>query len=872
MKPLPTWLTRWAERRFGGEWEAILGDLIELSVERAPRWPRGWIVMQMIRLVGSEVRDPGPSVNARGGTMTKNGWSGWGLDLRLAVRSARRSPLVSLTIAGTLALAIGANAAVFSVVDAVVLRALPIPEPETVAAVFSRDLDAGVRDQVSPLDLADFREASAFEELAGWTPERYALTGSGLPTQILAMRFTDGLFAILGTQPLFGRIPSPADPADAATVVLTHGFWAERFAADPSVVGRSITLDDAPYEVVGVMPDGFRFPDDDRVAVWMPLVRFPWEEARWTRHTDVIGRLAAGASLEQAHAELASIASALAESEPRTNEGWGVEVVHVDALRSTGTSLPLLLAVVGVVLLIACLNVANLMLSRTTARSAEWSIRGALGAGRGRLVRQLLVEASVYAVSGVAAGLALAHLGLEALLALDPDALPRWYPVGLDLRVVAFTVAVGCATTLLVGLWPAARASRGAAQSSRLARVAGNREAGRLRRTLSTVQVAFAVLLAASAGLLVSSLVRLQDEAPGYRIDGLLAATIDLPGSRYEYGSGRIEQAFDDIRSEVASLPGVVEAGWVTALPLDPGGTDYDIEFFVQDRPAPAAGEPPPTADFRVASEGYLEAMGISVLEGRTLLASDRPGAEPVALVNRALAEAYFGESGALDQSIRLYEASGEPYRVVGVVSDVRHRGLDDQGRPEIYVPYRWMAHDAMTLVVQTAGAPATVGGAVRDAVHRVDPDLPLIDMSTMQARVDATLGSRRFGTSVLLSFAVLGLVLALVGVNGTLSYAVQRRRREIGVRLALGESRGRIRGRVLRSGVVVIGLGSILGLLALIPVTRLYRSLLYGVGPTDPWTLVSVTLGVAVVGLLACLLPAVRASRLDPVVALRQE
>jgi len=380
------------------------------------------------------------------------------------------------------------------------------------------------------------------------------------------------------------------------------------------------------------------------------------------------------------------------------------------------------------------------------------------------------------------------------------------------------------------------------------------------------------VLLAGSAGLLVTSLVRLQDEAPGYRIDGLLTATIELPTTRYEYGSGRIEQAFQAIRDEVAALPGVVEAGWVTALPLDPGGTDYDIDFFPATGPAPGAGEAPPKADFRVASEGYLEAMGIEVLEGRALEASDGPDAEPVALVNRALEETYFGERGALDESIRLYEADGDAYRIAGVVSNVRHRGLDDVSRPEIYVPYRLMAHDAMTLVVHTEGAPAGWGPAIRDAVHRIDPDLPLIDLASMQARVDATLGERRFGTSILLGFAGLGLALALVGVNGTLAYTVQRQRREIGVRLALGESRSGIRTRFLRSGGAVVTIGAVLGLLALIPATRLFRSFLYGIGPNDPTTLVVVVLGVGVVGLLACMQPAVQASRLDPLVALQQD
>ncbi len=871
MSRIPRWAEWWIERLLGDDRAVdVLGDLEELSAGRTRMGARWWVLGQVLRLTWRRVtrRDLKPSSpRARSAASLAD-------DVRISFRAIRRSPGVSAAIVMTLALAIGATTALFTVADAVLFKALPFDAPDRLVVFWETEPPDMRRAATSPPNLVDFREgADGFEAFAGYAGERFTLTGDGPPTQVLGVRVTEDFFAALRASPLRGRVFDAADEADRKTVVLSHGFWAARLGLDPNVLERTITLDDEPHQVVGVMPETFRFPDDDEVALWVPLAPYPWERIRWTRTTSVIARLGADTSLETARAQLSAVAASLGERFPETNGGWGVEIAPVRELLGDQRALTVLLGTVGLVLLIACANVANLLLVRSTERGQELGIRAALGASRVRLIRLLMMESATLTILGGAAGLGLAAVGVRVLLALEPGTLPRWNPVALDARALLFTLGVAVLVALLAGTAPALRASRqglAAAGGQGTQRAISDRSGSRSRALLSSFEVALAIVLTTGAALLVTSLLRLRAEEPGFEPDGVLTATLELP-DRYEYGSGRIEAAYDDILLRARALPGVTGAGWVTALPMSRVGTDYDIEFFRVERPDLTPVEAPPRADFRVVSEGYLESIGVPVVTGRALEPADGDAGVANILVNRTLVDRYFPGEDPLGQQIRLYQTDGQAYRVVGVVGNVRHRGLDDESRPEIYVHFRQMAHNGMTLALRTQGDPTEWATPLAAVVREVDSDLPLLEVRAMSSLLDETLAERRFSTALLLAFAGLGLAIALIGVQGTLSYAVSRRTREIGVRMALGAERARVVRQVLGGGARVIVLGLVVGILAAAALSRTLESMLYGVEPGDPRTLTVVAALVAVVALAACLHPALRASRVDPVEALRE-
>ena len=866
----PRWLAALLRTVLGEERaEEVIGDRIELAEARGHH---GWRLRDSwdaVRLCIHWTREEGMAPETKGSGNRGRIWR----DLRLAGRTIRRSPGVAVPILVTLALAVGVTSALFSVVDAVVFRALPFDDPESMVLLQEVEPPDGRLTALAPPTLEDYRAGmTTLDALGGWAPERFTLTGLGDPVQITAVRVTEELFPVLRATPSLGRLLDPANEAERTTAVLSHGFWLERFGGEPDALGRHVILDDTPYEIVGVMPPGFRFPDDDAVALWVPHVWYPWERQRWTRTTQAIGRLSAGASLTSATAEAETLAAGLAEAHPRTNEGWSATVRSAGALRGDRSDLAILAGMVVMVLLIAVTNVTNLLGIRAGERERELAVRAALGAGRGAIARILLVESALFGLLGALAGLGVAWIALRAVLALEPGVLPGWHSIGLDLRVIAFTGAVGLAAAVVAGAAPALRARRNVTPGSGGLRTTVQRSTLRARAVLSAAEVALAIMLTTGAALLVTSLVRLQDVDPGFEADGLLAATVELPESRYDYGDGRMAQAYDGILSHVRAQPGIRSAGWVTALPMSPVGTDYDIDFFRSDRMDITPEDGPPRADFRVVSEGYLETLGLPLLHGRTLRDDLATGAPGTVVVNELFAERYFPGEDPLGKPIRLYQVDGEQYEVVGVVGNVRHRGLDDQNRPEIYVEFHRMTHDAMTLVVRTAGDPAAYADAVVESVRAVDADLPVLDLRPMTDLVGDTLAARRFNTALLLSFAFLGLALALVGVQGTLSYAVSRRTREIGVRMAVGAEPTRVLLDVLRGGARMVLAGLLLGIMGAWATSRLLRSLLYGVAPDDPRILGAVALLVGTVALLATVLPATRAARIDPVRALNDE
>ncbi len=864
---------RWLVERAVGpdEAEDVLGDLLELAGGRRGLGRRVWMLHQAVRLYVRSVTH-GPRRVPRPGSA--HGDSGWIGDLKFAVRSYARTPVLAGAILATLALGIGATTAIFSVVDAVLIRPLPFPDPDRLVLVWEREPHDGLLEPFSPPNLADARAAIAgLAGLGGWVHERYAMTGVGEPEQILAVRVTADFFPVLGAGAAHGRVFDPGTDADRATVVLAHGFWVRRFGADPNVVGRTLTLDDRSYQVVGVMPRSFSFPDDPEVAVWMPLVRFPWEEIRHTRNTRAIARLADGVSLASVRQEAEAVAVRLSEAHPDTNGGYGMVVQPASALAGDHRSLLMLLGAVALVLLIACANVANLLLARASDRERELAVRRSLGASRARILRQLMVESGVLAALGATLGLGVAWAGVRLLVSMEPGSLPSWNPVGLNAHVLGFALGVTIFVTVAAGFIPALRASRQGTLDGLhggASRVGGDRSGRRTRSALSGFEVALAVVLLAGGGLLMASLVRLVGVDPGFRADGLLTATVELPETRYQYGSGEMERTFEGILAAVRGQPRIEEAGWVTTLPMNPVGTDYDIEFYLPETPDRTPVDAPVRADFRVASAGYFEALGVPLLRGRTISDEDRADARPVAVVNQTLADRFFPGEDPLGRRIQVYAPEGDGFEIAGVVGDVRHRGLDDQPRPEIYLPYRQMTHGEMTLVARYTGDMAVVVGGLRRAVAEVDPALPLIAVADVPTLLRDSMAERRFYMTLLVGFALVGLLLAAVGVYGTLSFAVNRRRHEIGIRMAIGAGRSQVVRMVVSQGLGIVAGGLAVGLLGAFFLTRTLRGLLFGVEPGDPATLGGVALVVASIALLACWLPAHRASRVEPTRALR--
>jgi putative ABC transport system permease protein len=804
-------------------------------------------------------------------------------DLRYGVRSLLRSPSFTLVAVITLALGIGANTAIFSVVYSVLLKPLPFPNPDRIVLLWGDDRgERDSRSQVSHTDIADYRtQSSSFEAVSTFTSWTPLLTGTGSAERIGAALVGDDFFKVLGIQPLLGRdfISEEQQDGKDQVVVLSNQLWRQYYNSDPQIIGKTVLLNLRPHVVVGVMPPDFSSLPTALIGkpalLYRPVAESADESQRSARHLRSIGRLKEGVSVTQAQADVSLIAQRLERAHPKTNTNWGIHIVGLqqDNVRDLQKSLWLLLGAVGFVLLIACANVANLLLARSTMRVTEISIRAALGASRWRLVQQSLIESLVLAFTGAAIGLLLAVWGIDLVKKIGGQMLPQLQNVELSWQALGFTLGLSALTALICGFVPALHGTK--TDLSEALKADGRSPGSGMSRTrfrsgLVISEIAFALVLLMCAGLLLRSVSRLQRVDNGFDYSHSLKMDLALPSIKYPTNDKKIE-FYRELTTRVRALPGVTHAGVVTPLPSSSGFDNTGFE--IEGQPFPVGQEP--YVDRYVVTPGYLETMGIPLLRGRTLTDQDRTNSALVMLVSQELADRFFPNQDPIGKRIKLPWNPGrddEPWRtVVGVVGGVKQYGPDKPTASSFYVPYAQYPVTFVSLVARTTGDPAEMIGPVRQTVHSLDPEQVPTDAATMQQVMADSIQTRRFSMTLLGAFAALALILAAIGIYGVMSYAVAQRTHELGIRMALGARAADVRRLVLRSALGLTLTGVAIGAVGAFGLTRLLKSLLFGVEPTDVTTFVTVCSGLIAVALLACYLPARRATKVDPLVALRK-
>jgi putative ABC transport system permease protein len=810
-------------------------------------------------------------------------------DLRYGARMLMKQPGFTLIAVIALALGIGANTAIFSVVNGVLLSPLPYANSDRLVMLWltNPSLQLGV-DNIPPSAayFADWRDqAQVFESVSALDSISFNLTGAGEPEQIICARVSSSFFQLLAVWPEMGRAFSTEEdePGNNRVVIVSHGLWQRRFGRDPDILGKPVTLNGNSYTVIGVMPAGFRPPGSNDLQpdtephtdLWMPQALTAEQlSKRGDYNLAVIARLKEGITLDQAQTEMNNIARRVEEQEPQT-KGFGVKVISLYE-HLVGRSRPALLVMlvaVSFVLLIACANVANLLLARAASRQKEIAVRMALGATRGRIVRQLLTESLLLSTIGGAAGAQLSFWGIGLLLALSPKNIPRLSEIGIDANVFGFTLLISIVSGVLFGLAPALYSSRpdpGESLKSGARALAGGLDRNRVRRLLVMSEVALSFVLLVGAGLMIESFVKLLGVDPGFDPDNVLTLKLSLPTSRYPEPD---KQAafFERVIERVAVLPGVESVGAVSALPL--GGAEEASGFMVEGS-APADPANMPMVDRRRASPDYFTAMRIPLVKGRYFTEADNQAATRVAIISEGFARRFFPGEDPLGKRIKNGgPTSTRPWLlVVGVVKDVKHLALEAEARPQMYMPYLQNTWTTMVVVTRTTGDPAHLASGVRGAVWEVDKQQPVTDVKSMRQYLSQSIAERRLNMILLAVFACVALILAAVGLYGVMSYWVTQRTREIGIRLALGCGQARIVKLVVRQGMAATFAGVAAGAGAALVMTRLMESLLYGVSRTDPATFILISLMLMGVALAACAIPARRAAKVDPGVALRCE
>jgi putative ABC transport system permease protein len=791
-----------------------------------------------------------------------------------AIRRLTQQPLPAIVSILILAAGIGTTIAVYTVVDRILLRPLPFDQPERLAVLWEKNPQQGKeRDEVSPPDFLDWQRSSrTLKALAAFQYDAVTLTGQGEPAQLRAVRLTPEMFPLLAVRPLAGRpfLKLEGEQGHDRVVVLSHRFWQRIYGSDLGAVGRSLNLDGWPHEIVGVMPPEFRFPDDE-AELWMPLaLGSPDPKQRSRRSLNVVGRLQDGQTVEAVQAEMSAIARRLAETYPKSNQGWDVSVVPAleQVVEDIRPSLIAMLAAVLLVLLIACANLTSLLLVRSSGRAREFAIRLALGAGRRRIIRQMLVESLLLASVGGAIGVGVSELLVRLLVRTVGDYLPFSYRIHADLRAVVFGIGLSLFVGLLLGVAPAFRSTRVDVGELRTAAPTPGRGSTRFQTALVVGEIALALVLTVSASLLIQSFVRLHRVDPGFDPGGLLTARVSLPSARYQEESAKLA-FFSELLDRLKARPGVGEAAGVSALPMSSVGIDFDLPVEIVERPVKRAGENP-QADFRVATPSYFKTMRMRVLRGRSLEERDREESPRVMVINETFARQYWGKDDPIGQHVSI--PMGGPHEVVGVVADVHHRGLDQQPRPEMYVPFAQVTFDSLMLVVRTAQNPNTFAGMLRREIQALDPSQPLSDVGTMESVIASSTSGARLSSTLATVLAVVALFLAAIGLYGVLAYWVTLRRREIGLRMALGATPNSIMGLVMRRGVGIAVAGLLAGFILAIWTTRAISGLLFGIGTFDMATFASVAGLLLVVAFAANFVPAYRAMRTEPTAALRED
>jgi putative ABC transport system permease protein len=797
-------------------------------------------------------------------------------DFRYALRGLRRAPAFTLIVVLTLALGIGANTAIFSVVDGIMLRSLPFEEPDDLVAVWAdyTRRDGPAREWLAYPNFHDLRQLDdVFEEVGtylGWGP---TLTGVGEPVNLSGAQVSEGTFnRILRVQPALGRGFAASDdvPEAEAVALLSWSLWQSQWNGDPSILGRSILLDDLPVVVIGVMPANFQPPFAPGAALWTTL-RMDGSQHAGSRGSAMyrsVARLAPGVPLETAQSAADTLGQTLETEFAQANTGVGYTInpLREDIVGSTGTSLWILLGAVGFVLLMACVNVANLLLAQASGRVGELAVRSAIGASRTALVRQLLAESLVLATTGGLLGALLGFWGTRGLVALAPPGTPRIEGVATDARVLAFTAVATIAAAFVFGLLPALRASRGnlAGALNEAGRSADGSGGRQLRAGLVVLQVALAMVLLVGAGLMLRTFQQLNAVDMGFESAGVLAVQLGLPSARYEDGAARMA-FYAELERRLTALPGVDHAGGISSLPL--GGNDGDANFQIDGQP-----EPPPDQErvawIRQMTAGYPAAIGLRLIDGRFPDPTDDAEATPVVAINETLARRFFGDTDPVGQRIYFGRLGGNPtYRtIVGVIGDIKNFGLAQESRNAIYFPFTQLPTGFMSMVLRTSGDPSLLAASARATVAEMDPLLAARTISTMDTVVAQSLAPERFTTLLMTAFALVALTLAVVGLYGVVSYAVSLRSHEMGVRMALGAGGGDIGRIIVGSSVGLIAVGLLLGVAGAWGAGRAMTGLLYGVEATDPMTFAGVIAILLLAGIMAALLPARRASRIDPV------
>jgi predicted permease len=797
-------------------------------------------------------------------------------DLKYGIRSLLKRPGFTLVALITLALGIGANTAIFSVVNGVLWRPLPYQTPKQLVMVWENHQARGgpVNEWLSPADFDDWRgQNSVFSDLAALNDWGPTLTGRDEPEPLTGAAVSHDMFAMLGVQPSMGRSFSPEEDQTGApnVVVLSHELWQRRFSSDQTIVGKSISLNEENYTVIGVMPAGFNFPVIPNTQLWRTL-RPTLNPAcqRGCLILRAIGRLKPESSFAGAQADLSTIAARLASQYPDSNSKVGATLVplHEQLIGSMKRPLLILLGAVAFVLLIACANVANLMLARAATREREMAVRAALGASRGRVIRQLVTESTLLACAGGALGLLLAFWLLRLLVSLSPQGTPRFDEIRIDGYVLGFTLLVAVLTGLIFGLAPALQISKPDLNNSLKDTgkgVPGGSRGGRLRSGLVIAEMALALLLLIGSGLLMKSFVLLQRVDPGFNPNQVVTLRVFLNRTHYQ-AMPQVVNFYSQLLDREKTVPGVQAVAAISTLPLS--GNETDTSFMIEGRPQPPPNQEP-VAWYNSVSPDYFRAMEMRVLKGRTFTDHDDEKSPLVVIISETMARRYWPNEEPLGRRL------GHPdhwREVVGVVKDVKHFGLDADAPPTMYFPMRQVPARGMNLVVRASGDPSSLVPAVRTQVWAEDKNLAIANLTTMKDLVSSSITQQRFILLLLGCFAALALLLAAVGIYGVMSYAVTQRTHEIGIRMALGARMGDVLKLVVKNGITLALIGIAIGLVLAFALTRLMASLLFGVTPTDLMTFATVSVGLVIVALVACFIPARRATKVDPLVALRYE